>query len=260
MTIDGIRMSYGDEGKGLPLVFVHGFPLSRRCWQPQVDGLASSSRIITPDLRGFGESEASSGMVTMDRFADDVAALLEALGTGPAVLVGHSMGGYVALAFARRHVESLRGLVLVATRAGRDAPEAAAGRRTTAENVRAEGIQGVIDGMTPKMLAPGNTDARMLEDVSSLMTPASREGVIGALLGMAERPDSTASLTDISVPTFVVTGDEDSIIDPAESEAMANAIPGGLLQVIPDAGHMVAYEQAGVFNRELGEWLQSAVL
>ena len=254
--VSGISIGYTEKGQGVPLVFVHGFPLSRECWQPQIESLSALRRTIALDLRGFGESGATSGTTTMDRFADDIAALLGDLDAGPAVLVGHSMGGYVALAFARRHAELLRGLVLVATRAGQDSPEAAAGRRATAEKVGAEGARLVIDAMAPKMLAPGHEDADMKAAVRGFMEPSSRDGVIGALLGMAERPDSTPLLGQIEVPTLVVTGADDLVIDPAESQTMAQAIPGSQLHVIPDAGHLVAYEQAEAFNAILRDWLE----
>lgn len=259
-TVDGIRLAYSDRGQGLPLLFVHGFPLSRECWQPQVDSLSSVCRTIAPDLRGFGDSDATSGTITMDRFADDLASLLGVLEAAPAVLVGHSMGGYVAFAFARRHAELLRGLVLVATRAGQDTPEAAAGRRAAAENVRVDGIQTVIDSMAPKMLAPDNENGDMETAVRGFMTSSSRDGVIGALLGMAERPISLPTLRQIEVPTLVVTGDADEIIDPAESQSMADAIPGAQLLVIPNAGHLVAYERPAVFNRGLLDWLDATGL
>ena len=254
--VNGISIACTDQGEGLPVVFVHGFPLSRECWRPQIESLSSTCRTIAPDLRGFGASGATSGTITMDRFADDIAALLDELDTGPAILVGHSMGGYVAFAFARRHADLLRGLVLVATRAGQDTPEGAAGRRSTAEKVRAEGTRGVIDAMAPKMLAAGNDDAEMEAAVRGFMAPSSQDGVIGALLGMAERPDSTPMLGQIEVPTLVVTGAGDVIIDPEESRTMAQAIPGSELHVIPDAGHLVAYEQPEAFNAILREWLE----
>lgn len=258
--VNGVRIDFIDEGEGPAMVFLHGFPLSKGCWQPQIDAMSADYRCIAPDLRGFGGSAATPGATTMDRFADDVGELLESLGAGPAVLVAHSMGGYVALAFARRHPEMLRGLVLVATRAGADTPEVADGRRATAEAVRSDGTQVVVDGMTPKMLAPGNDDADLLAAVRGFMTSASVDGIVGALLGMAERPDSTPDLPGITVPTFVVTGDEDVIIPPAESQTMADAIPGARLQVIPDAGHFVALEQAETFTAELREWLDNAGL
>ncbi len=159
--------------------------------------------------------------------------------------------------FARRHAELLRGLVLVGTRAGQDSADAAAGRRATAEKVRAEGPRGVIDAMAPKMLSPGAESADMKAAVRGFMTPSSRDGVIGALLGMAEREDSVPLLGQIDVPTLVVTGADDVIIDPAESHAMAQAITGSQLEVIPEAGHLVAYEQAEAFNATLRDWLEA---
>ena len=244
-----------DQGQGLPLVFVHGFPLSRACWQPQVDDLSSSFRVIAPDLPGFGGRQAAPAGATMDSLADDVASLLANLGTEPVVLAGHSMGGYIALAFARRHPELLRGLVLVATRSGRDSDEAAAGRRATAEKVREGGIEVVVDAMVPKMLAPVNRNSESLAAIRGLMMSSSRDGVTGALLGMADRPDSTPGLGEVSVPTLVVTGADDEVIAPAESAALAAAIRGSRLRVLPDAGHMVAWEQPAAFSLELRDWL-----
>jgi pimeloyl-ACP methyl ester carboxylesterase len=257
-TLNGVTLSYTDEGPGSPLVFIHGFPLSRDTWQRQVEAFRSTHRVIAPDLRGLGQSEAQPGTNTMERFADDVHALLRKLETGPVVLVGHSMGGYVALAFARRHPEMLRGLVLVGTKSGADTPEGAAGRRATAEKVKLEGIDGVVGAMAPKMLAASNQDAAMAAKVRDFMEPSKPEGVIGALLGMAERPDSTPTLGQIRVPTLVITGADDTIIPPAESDALAKGIAGAQLRVIPQAGHLVAFERPDEFNAALQEWMKRA--
>lgn len=257
-TLNSINLSYTDAGQGLPLVFLHGFPLSRGTWQKQIDALRSSYRVIAPDLRGFGDSETQTGPTTMAQCAADLHALLERLTTGPVMLIGHSMGGYVALAFARQFPEMLRGLVLVSTKAGQDTPEAAVGRRATAEKVRAEGVQVVVEAMAPKMLAAFNQDARMAAQVRAFMAPSQPAGVIGALLGMAERPDATALLAQIAVPTLVITGTDDTLIPPAESETLAQAILGAQLKVIPHAGHLVAFEQPDEFNHILKEWLNRA--
>jgi pimeloyl-ACP methyl ester carboxylesterase len=255
--IDGLRIAYTDQGHGLPpLLFVHGFPLSRGAWQHQIEAFGPTHRVVAPDLRGLGESEASEGPTSMARFADDLEHLLRQLGTGPVVLVGHSMGGYVALAFQDRHPGLLRGLVLVGTRAGADAPEAAAKRRAAAERVRREGISSVVDDMAPKMLAVGTADGNRLGQVRALMQSASAAGVAGALLGMAERPDATPRLGRIGVPTLVITGAEDTVIPPSESEVLARSIPGADLEVIPRAGHLVAFEQAEAFNDRLAAWLR----
>lgn len=254
-TINGLQLSYTDEGHGRPLLFVHGFPLCRGAWQKQWDALRTSFRVIAPDLRDFGESEGKAGTATMADFATDLHSLLQQLKTGSVILIGHSMGGYVALAFAREFPAMLRGLVLVSTKSGADTPEAAAGRRATAEKVQAEGVKVVVDAMAAKMLAASNQDATMAAQVRGLMAPSKQEGLIAALLGMAERPDSTAMLAGISVPTLVVTGADDRIIPSAESEKLAAAIPGAQLSVIAGAGHLVAFEQPDAFNRTLTEWL-----
>ena len=258
ITVNDVAIGCTDEGRGVPLVFVHGFPLSRGAWQKQIDALRSSYRVIAPDLRGFGESQAGTGVVAMAQFADDLYALLQQLKTGPVVLIGHSMGGYVSFAFLRQYPKMVRGLVLVGTRAGADTPEAAAGRRATAEKVQAKGVEVVIEAMLPKMLAADNHDQTMAEQVRGFMAPSKPAGVIGALLGMAERPDATAELARISVPTLIITGADDALIPATESEKLAQAIPGSQLNIIPHAGHLVAFEQAEKFNHVLNQWLDRA--
>ncbi len=254
-TVNDVGIGYADEGHGVPLLFVHGFPLSRGAWQKQVDALRASCRVIAPDLRGFGESQAGTGAIPMAQYADDLHALLQQLKTGPVVLIGHSMGGYVSFALLRRFPEMVSGLVLVSTRAGKDTPEAAAGRRATAEKVQAKGVEVVVEAMASKMLAADNHDRAMAEQVREFMVTSKPEGVIGALLGMAERPDATAEMAGISVPALVITGADDLLIPASESEKLAQAIPGSQLKIVPHAGHLVAFEQADKFNHMLKEWL-----
>lgn len=255
--VNGLRVAYTDEGQGAPLLFIHGFPLSRESWSKQVDGLAATHRVIAPDLRGFGASEAGPGATSMNRFAEDLFSLCLQLHTGPLTVIGHSMGGYIALAFEKAYPLFLSGLVLVSTKAGADAPEVAASRRETARKVRSEGIHSVLDAMAPKMLAATNTDLHMAQAVRHIMESANPHGVENALLGMAERTDERGYLKDIRIPTLVVTGADDSIIAPKESVDMADAIPEAHLEVIPHAGHLVAFEQSLAFNAALKSWLSS---
>jgi pimeloyl-ACP methyl ester carboxylesterase len=191
----------------------------------------------------------------MSQFAEDISILIQQLGTGPVILTGHSMGGYIALAFAKAYPKLLRGLVLVGTKAGADSVEAAKARRATAEAVRLKGISVVVDAMAPKMLAASNKDELMTASVRGFMASASPEGIMSALLGMAERPDMSDQLGDIRVPTLVIVGADDTVIPPIESEALAKAIPEAQLKVIPHAGHLVAWEQPEAFNAAMSEWL-----
>ena len=255
MVFNNIELAYTDEGQGFPLVFIHGFPLSRGAWSKQVEAFKANYRVLAPDLRGLGESEPSAGPVSMSSYANDVQELLKRLGTGPVVLVGHSMGGYVALEFARAFPDLLRGLVLVGTKAGPDSPEAAASRRTAAEEVRQKGPSVVVEAMAAKMLSTSNVDEAMAATVRGLMASARSEGIIGALLGMAERSDAAAWIGKIHVPTLVIAGCDDTVISPSESESLAKSIPGAKLKLIPGAGHLVAFEKPEPFNEALRFWL-----
>jgi 3-oxoadipate enol-lactonase len=254
-TLDGINLSTEDTGTGRPLVFLHGFPFSRSAWQKQIAAFRSSYRVIVPDLCGFGVSPTRYSSTTMEQYAGDLYVTLQKLETGPVVLVGHSMGGYVALAFARQFPELLSGLVLVSTKAGQDTAEVAAGRRATAEKVKAEGVHVIVDPMATMMLSPRNQDESLIGQVRGLMSSSHSVGVSAALLGMAERPDSTALLAQIRVPTLVITGTDDVVMPRQESEKLAHGIPGSQLRAIYPAGHLVAFEQSEEFNRVLKEWL-----
>ncbi|GLH70365.1 alpha/beta hydrolase [Geothrix rubra] len=254
-NLNGIQIAYTDLGKGLPLLFVHGFPLNGGAWAGQVGAFRSNCRVIVPDLRGFGRSGALPGPVPMSRYAEDLGALVQQLNAPSVILLGHSMGGYVALAFARAFPKAVRGLVLVGTKAGADSPEAAAARREAAAKVGTEGTQSLVEAMAPKMLSAANTDAAMAQAVRHLMASSRPDGVVGALLGMAERPDAREWLGGIRVPTLVIAGEDDAIIPTLESEALAKAIPGAQLKLIPRAGHLVAFEQPEAFNEALRDWL-----
>jgi pimeloyl-ACP methyl ester carboxylesterase len=253
--LNGIQIAYTDEDEGFPLLFIHGFPLNRSVWSKQVGAFKSKHRVIAPDLRGFGESESTAGPVAMSRYAEDIWALMQRLGTGPVILAGHSMGGYIALDLANRYPQAIRGLVLISTKSGKDTPEAAAKRRAMAEKVTKAGSAVVVDAMAPGMLSASNTDEAMAASVRAFMSPANPEGIIGALLGMAVRPDAGDWLGNIRVPTLVITGADDTVMPPGESSAMAKAIPDARLVVIPGAGHLVAFEQAEAFNGAIQEWL-----
>lgn len=254
-TVDDIKLSAEDTRVGRPLVFLHGFPFSRGVWQKQIDAFRSSYRVIAPDLCGFGVSPTRFSATTMTQYAEDVYALLHRLETGPVVLVGHSMGGYVALAFAAQYPEMLSGLVLVSTKAGSDPPEVASGRRTTAEKVKTEGVHVVVDAMASKMLSRHNQDESFIGQVRGLMASSHSVGVSGALLGMAEREDSTPLLAKIAVPTLVITGTDDAVMPREESEKLVHGIRDAQLSAIYPAGHLVAFEQPEEFNRVLKHWL-----
>ena len=207
----------------VPVVLLHGFPLDRTMWKPQLEELQDQCRVIAPDFRGFGGTSAALSNVSIDQFADDVAGLLDALKIKqPVVVGGLSMGGYVALSFARRHAARLGGLILADTRAEADSPESRANRDKMIAFAKTNPASSVIEQMLPRLIG-GETQVHHPEIAGTLRALGSRQstaGIVAALQALRDRPDATAGLAAIRVPTLVVVGAEDILTPPASSEAM----------------------------------------
>lgn len=224
------------------MLLVHGFPLSGLLWEPMSAELSRDFRLIVPDLRGFGRSEASAS-TSMGRFVDDLAALLDAIGeTRPVTLVGMSMGGYIAFEFCRRRPDRLRALVLANTRARADTEEEAQARRQTAARVPREGSAIVARAMVSHLFgvhAPQELRDRWVER----MAGEKPIGVAAALEAMARRPDSFETLASMRLPVLIVAGGDDTLMPVEDARKMQQAAPHARLEVIPGAGHMSPVEQ-----------------
>ncbi len=258
--IDDIQMAYTDTGLGSPVVLIHGYPFNRSLWNEQVAALSNSYRVIVPDLRGFGETDASTGTATMSQMAQDVARLLDHLEIPRAAIGGLSMGGYVTLAFYRQFPSRVRALVLADTRAQADTEEGKQTRAQQAEKALAEGMAGIADAMLPKLLTPETVSKRpeIVKRVRDMMLKTKPQGAAAALHGMAEREDLTALLANISVPALILVGAEDAITPVADSEKMNRAIAGSRLVVLENAGHVSNLEQTERFNQALLEFLRES--
>jgi pimeloyl-ACP methyl ester carboxylesterase len=220
-------------------------------WKYQLDALAEEARVIAPDLRGFGKSGVAAGTVTMERYADDLAALLEALNISQKVIFcGLSMGGYIAWQFWRRHPARVGKLILCDTRAIPDTADAAKTRLTTAERVETTGTQALAELMMGKLFAPDTVRERGddVEAMRQVILSCPPQGAAAALRGMAERPDATALLRSISVPTEVIVGEHDAISPPDEMRGIADAIPQARFVEIAGAGHMSPLEKPDEVN------------
>lgn len=257
VQINNIQLAYTDTGVGRPLVLIHGYPFNRSLWTEQIPALSNSYRIIAPDLRGFGDSEASPEISTMMGLAADVAALMDHLRIPRATIGGLSMGGYVALAFYKQFASRVRALVLADTRAQADTDEGKQTRAQQAEKALSEGMAGIADAMLPKLLTPETVSKRpeIVKFVRDMMLQAKPEGAAAALRGMAEREDQTELLPKISVPALIIVGSEDAITPVADSEKMHRAIPGSSLVVLDHAGHVSNVERAQQFNDALLHFL-----
>lgn len=240
VNVNGIELAYERRGKGTPLVLLHGFPLDHHLWDEAVPLLEDTFDVIVPDLRGFGNSTTVDSPYGMDDYASDIAGLLDQLGIQKAALVGHSMGGYVALAFARLYPDRVRGLGLVSSQVLADAPERKEGRYKSAADVEANGISGVVESMTPKF----TSDERLQAYARASMERQPPAAYIGALKAMAERADSTPLLSSLPLPVVVIHSDSDALIPIDRAREVKAALPQAHLVEIPDAGHLPMMKSA----------------
>jgi pimeloyl-ACP methyl ester carboxylesterase len=255
-----IEMAYDVEGSGPTVVLLHGFPFNRTMWREQTEALSDRYRVITPDLRGFGETSAnSSEPATMREMAEDVAALMDRLDIERFTLGGLSMGGYVAFAFYRHFPLRVRNLILADTRPQSDTDEARENRERQAQQALSEGMEGIAEAMLPKLLAPATLSERkdVVERLRAMMTGTSPQGAAAALRGMAERPDQAHLLPRILAPTLIIVGSEDQITPVKDAQIMHREIRGSHLEVIEGAGHVSNLERPSEFNRALRAFLDS---
>jgi pimeloyl-ACP methyl ester carboxylesterase len=257
-TINGITLAYEDGGAGLPVVLLHGYPLDSRMWANQIGSLSARYRVIAPDLRGFGKSPSIEPF-TIEQLADDVHALLAKRDALPAVLGGFSMGGYVALALAKKYPSDLRALILVDTRAEADTTEGKAAREKAIDLVRQGGAEAIADQMLPKLLVPedqrrGPKVTNIVRGMIEAQPPLTIEH---ALRAMRDRADYTEMLPSVAVPTLIVVGEKDALTPPAMSRAMHERIPRSQLAIIPEAAHLAPMENPDDVGRALHDFLRS---
>ena len=237
------------------LLLLHAWPLDARMWEPQLAMLPRSLRAAAPNHPGFGGTASAGEVTSMAACADVALRALDEAGIDRALVCGLSMGGYVAFEVWRRARDRIAGLILANTRAVADTGEAVEARTALAKRLRAEG--NVLADEPPALLAV-DADPGLQRRVRAMIAEQSAESIAAASLGMAQRPDSTADLAGIGVPTLVITSTGDRLIPADVSSAMAERIPGARLQVLEGAGHLSNLEAPEAFDRLLLEHLTAA--
>ena len=252
------QLAYEVTGSGPDVVLLHPFPLNHHFWDPVTPQLSGRYRLVVPDLRAHGDSELGEGPVTMQKLADDLLRLCREEKISKAFFVGVSIGGYLLFEFWRRYREQVAALVLANTRAGAETPESKANRLQLSDRVLREGTAGFIEEMllnrgilsrTTRTNRPDIVDAAL-----RMMQSMSAHDIAAVQCGIAERPDSVATLATINVPTLLIAGDED-IIPLSEFELMRQHISGSRLQVISKVGHYAALENPAEFGALLRNFL-----
>lgn len=259
MTVNGVSLAVEVRGEGTAVLFIHGYPHDRSIWNHQMGALHGFRR-IAPDLRGMGESDAPDLGYSVETYAGDLAALLDALGVGQVVLCGLSMGGYIAFEFVRRWRPRVRGLVLMDTRAEADTPEARRARDAAAATAREKGTAAIAESMLATALSPATRTGtpELAERVLAMMAATPLPGLVGALGALRDRPDSTELLPTLDgIPTLVLVGEDDEITPPVRARAMADAIPRARFVEIPGAGHLPPLERPAETTQALLDFLSS---
>jgi pimeloyl-ACP methyl ester carboxylesterase len=254
-----MNITFDDAGNGNVVVPLHGYPFDRSMWREQIEFLgANGFRAVAPDLRGLGETKATGEITSMADMARDVAALMDKLEIGRAVICGLSMGGYVAFEFAHLFPARVLGLVLAGTRAPADNEQERQAREQQALKILAEGLSGVAEATLPKLLAAKTLTEKpkVVERVREMILRSNPQGAAAAQRGMAARRDYSGDLPDINVPALIVVGREDPIRPVADAEFMRDRIRDSRLEIIEDAAHMTNMERPEVFNAALLRFTQ----
>jgi pimeloyl-ACP methyl ester carboxylesterase len=259
----GVNLHVARRGPtgGLPVVFLHGFPLTHEMWEPQMAALADRCDVLAPDMRGHGRSETGDGQFTIETLVDDLERTLDALHLERVVGCGLSMGGYVLLRALERAPDRFRAAVLVDTRTEPDDDAGKLARAAGVATVQNEGADVFVEGFVERLLGKTSLEQNptLRADLLAMMRRNTPKGICGALLALGMRTDTAGALRSLQIPSLVVVGEEDVITPPAGAARMA-ALAGSKLEVIPKAGHMSNLEKPDDFNRILSDFLAPLML
>ena len=250
------------RGTGLPLLLLHGFPLDHSMWSAQWP-LAKTMHLIAPDLRGFGQSEATEPVQSMSQLASDMDSLLMHMGIEvPVVVCGLSMGGYVAQHFAVQYPDRVAALVLVDTKLEADSPEAREQRQKQIRVIEHHGVEPLVDAVVERLItsAHAREQPMLVELLCKLIRRTSKATLVSALHALANRPDMTEAIGEVTVPTLLVVGQEDVITPVSCMDSAMRKISNARMVVIPDCGHMSSMESPLIFNAALTTFLQEVGL
>ena len=245
-----------DTGDGPPLLMLHAYPLDASQWDHQVAALSDRWRCLRPDFWGFGSSPSPPPQTTLDSYAAAVLAALDDAQVENFAVCGLSMGGYVAFALLRAAATRVGTLILADTRADADGEETRAVRERTAQEVLSGGVEPIVEATVQRLLAPRSQRHPHISDpVRGRIRRSSAAGVAAAQRAMAVRPDSTAQLAGIRVPTLVICGTEDAVTPPGAAQAIAAGISGAQLSLMEGVGHLSNLERPAEFSALAGDFL-----
>lgn len=249
-------LAHDDLGDGPAVVLVHGHPFDRTMWRLQLQSLSSRFRVVAPDLRGYGQSAATAGTVSMGELAGDLWELLAELEIDEVAAVGLSMGGLVVMEMAIARPRRVRALGLIATTAQPVTEAERRQRLALADEVEALGMAPLVQSMGPRLFGP-DPDPELIVEVFAMMARNNPQGAAAALRGRADRPDYREALRGLSLPTFVCTGTHDVWSTPEVTQELVDCLREPRVLLLPDVGNLPNLERPERFDAELADFLSS---
>lgn len=248
---NNITMAYDLEGTGEPLVLIAGLGYDRWVWHRLVPGLANHFQVLTYDNRDVGGSDVPPGPYSAQLLADDLAGLLAALGITKTAVMGHSMGGYVAQAFALAYPKKLTRLILASTNFGGPhhipvTPEALAILMDTSSDPATRARNGLAVSCAPGFpeREAAFVETWLAHRATYPISPAGYQAQLGVGLGlMSEEACFEHKLPQVTAPTLVLTGEQDRVVPPGNAALLAAKLPNSQTAVITNAGHLFIFEQ-----------------
>jgi pimeloyl-ACP methyl ester carboxylesterase len=236
---------YTEYGKGFPIVLLHGFCETQEIWDGIGQDLSDEFRVIAPDLPGFGKSPLPTGDLSLVHVADLLSEWLDAIHIEQCILIGHSLGGYVTLAFANKYPQYLKAFGLFNSSAMADGPEKRANRDKLIEFIRNEGVGLFIRTFVPSLFYPERVHEfrDVVERIKYLGAETDPETVIAYASAMKNRPDLTELLTRYSDKVLLIAGMEDQNVPLAVSQRMARSLDQRHVHILPETAHMTMFEQ-----------------
>jgi len=260
---DGLKLFYTVRGEGPAVVLLHPMPCDHRFWLGASEALAAKYRVILPDLRGQGRSEAGEGPITMRKLGADVVRLLDELGVERALFAGCSIGGYTLYELWREVPARVQALAFCCARPQADSEAARLAREESIAKVREHGTGEWTEGLLERLIGPTarQRHPERVAEVREMMQMVTPAAAIALMHGLAMRPDSVETARTIRVPTFVLAGGEDPVSTPADMKLLAETIRNGGYGAeyteLPDAGHFAPWEQPQTVGRLLRRFFDS---
>jgi len=254
LTLNGTLVCYDDLGQGeIPVLFLHGFPFDKSCWDPQMAALQQEHRVIAYDIRGFGKSTTSPEIPSISMYADDLIQFIDQLGIVKAIVCGISMGGYIVLNAVKRFPDKFQAIILSDTQCIADSPEAKEKRKASITQVMSGRLTEFAEQFISKVfnLEAGKHDEGLIATVKHIILSTSPETITGALNALKNREETCTSLHHINIPSLIICGDGDKLTPPAKSDELHSKIANSEYYLIPDAGHLSNLDQPLLFNQRI---------